>query len=160
MRESLKKSVAHSPDKGFERYRKGSVVLCNACSLPILKLDRAIALGDKMGQLASAFKPLSVADLLDLAARQDIDAGVRALLRAMGPEQRQAHVGKLREMRSGDPCICPACDRCFVQVVSVDRNEALDKSYTVELVVIPPFGTERPAPVRGKRISATGDWIH
>ena len=39
-----------------------------------------IALGDKMGQLASAFRPLTLGDLLDLRERQDIDAGLRALV--------------------------------------------------------------------------------
>lgn len=158
MRQSLQKSLAHSPVKGFERYPKGSIVLCQSCAKPVFKLDTAICLGDKAGQMASAFKPLSLLDLADLGGRVDIDAGVRALVKAMTPEQRKAHIDSLREMRSGDPMLCPVCRDCFVQVVSVDKTEALDRAYTVELVTIPPSGPS--APMRGKTIGTHGEWLH
>ena len=137
MRDSLKRSAEHTPAQGFERYPKGSIVLCNACALPVFKLDRGIDFGDKCGQTATAFKPLSVVDLAVLGERQDIDSGVRARVRAMTMDQRVAHVGKLKEMHTGDPMLCPVCLDCFVQVVSIDKNEVLDRSYTVELVTIP-----------------------
>lgn len=158
MRESLRRSIAGGG--GFDRYPKGSVVLCNACSLPVFKLDRAISLGDKMGQAASAFKPLSLVDLSDLLERDDADAGVRALVRSLGPEGRLAHVQKLREMHPGDPALCPSCGSCFLQVLSVERDEALDRAYTVEMLTVPPKGLGRPAPVRGRQLGATKDWVH
>ena len=46
MRKSLIKSAEDSPVKGFERYAKGSIVLCHGCAKPIYVLDAGIALGD------------------------------------------------------------------------------------------------------------------
>lgn len=159
MRASLKKSLAHTPATGFERYPSGSIVLCQSCALPIFRLARAIDLGDKCGGLASAFVPVLARDLDTLAAREDIDAGVRGVLSTWTTEQRVTHVAKLREMRSGDPMLCPVCHGIFVQVVSVDRTEAIDAAYTVELVTIPPAGVRVPK-IRGKRIGVNHEWIH
>ncbi len=159
MRESLKKSLGHSPaGSGWEKYPKGSIVLCNACSLPILKLDGGVSLGDKMGKMASVFKPLTLVDLTDLMSREDVDAGVRGLLRAMKPAGRLEHVGRLREFKAGDPAMCPCCEGCFVQVVAVEKHEVLDKAYTVELLTVPPQGT-KSTPIRGLRIGGK-HWIH
>lgn len=159
MRDSLKKSLADSPVRGFERFPKGSIVICNCCAGPIFKLDQGIALGDKAGRMASAFKPLTLADLETLAAREDIDAGIRATLRSWTPDQRKAHIAKLREVRTGDPMLCPACDKCFVQVLAEEKTEALDKAYTLELLTIPPVGVA-PVALKGKQIGATKDWVH
>lgn len=159
MRDSLRKSAADSPVRNFERYPKGSTVLCNQCALPIFRLDAGIWLGDKAGRMAERFKPLTLPDVVALAARSDIDAGVRARLKAMGLDGQRRHVAALRDVRAGDPMQCPACGDCFVQVLSVDQSETLDKAYTIELLTIPPSG-EKPAPVRGKRLGANGDWIH
>lgn len=159
MRDSLKKSLADSPVAGFERYQKGSIVLCNACALPIFKLDRGLDLGTKAGGTASAFKPLTKADVQTLQWREDIDAGIRATVRNWSEADVAAHLAKLHEVVSGDPMLCPCCQGTFVQVLSVERTEALDKAYTIELLTIPPEG-QRMAPVRGKHIGATKDWVH
>lgn len=158
MRESLRRSL--DDGGGLEKYPKGSVVLCNACARPIFKLDRSLHVGDKVGSTASAYKPLDVIDLAVLAERQDIDEGVRSVLRAQTPEERAAHVAELREMRSGDPMICPLCACTFVQVISVERHEVLDKAYTIELLIIPPQGWGSPPPVRGTRLGYDKDWVH
>lgn len=160
MRRSLEQSFAHTPVKGFEKYQKGSIILCNACALPIFKLDRSINAADKGGQSASAFVPLSLADLDVLAQREDIDAGVRATVRGMSVEMRIGLISKLRQMHSGDPMMCPVCQDCFVQVVAVDKQEVLDRAFTVELLAIPPEGAGRPAPVRGKRLGTNGEWLN
>jgi hypothetical protein len=160
MRDSLKKSLADTPAQGFERYPKGSIVICNACARPIFKLDVGIALGEGSGSLARAFKPLSVADLANLAAREDIDGGVSASLRTMTTEQLKAHADKLHEVRPGDPMLCPACDACFVQVLSIEKHEVMDKAYTIELLTVPPEGAGKPAPISGKQIGYTRDWVH
>lgn len=157
MRESLKRSAAHSPDRRFERYPKGSIVLCQACARPVFKLDATVTLGAKCGQMARAFKPVSVLDLVALADREDIDVGVLAFVRALTPEMMQAHVDTLREMRTGDPMLCPSCNDCFVQVTSTERNEALDRSYVVELLTIPPSGVG--APIRGKYLGVKKEWL-
>ena len=70
MRKSLQKSIDDSIVKNFDRYPKGSIVLCNACALPIFKLDFGIALDDKAGKSVGAFKPVAMADLETLATRQ------------------------------------------------------------------------------------------
>lgn len=161
MRDSLKHSLADSPGGGGEsfRYPKGSVVLCNACAVPMAKLDHGIALGDKGGRMVNAFKPLTSADVDTLATREDIDAGIRAWARNLTPASRAAHLGALREYKTGDPMTCPICHGCFVQVIAVERNAVLDRAYVIELVTIPPQG-QRLAPVRGKTIGARADWVH
>src|SRR4051794_7018982 len=115
MRSSLEQSIADSPATGFERYQKGSIVLCNECAAPIYKLDFGIDLGMKGGRAAKAFKPLSLADLVELSTRPDIDAGIRGTIASWSPERRAQHLASLDEKRSGDPMICPACHGCFVQ---------------------------------------------
>lgn len=161
MRDSLKKSLADSPVAHFERYPKGSIVLCNACSDPIFKLERGIDVGDKAGRTASAFKPISLADLAELAQRPDIDAGVRARIASWNADERRAHVAKLFDLKAGDPMICPVCARCFVQVLTTEQTETHDRAYTLELLTIPPQGAGKPSPLRGKVFNGDrGDWVH
>ncbi len=162
MRESVKKSLEDSPDKQFERYPKGSVVLCNACALPIFKLDYGLALGTGVGKSAAAFVPLNLADLDELAGREDIDSGVRVTVRGWDLARRIEHINKLRTCRSGEPMLCPCCGDAFVQVLAITRNEVLDRAYCIEMLTIPPKGAGKPAPVRGKRIGAGPgrEWIH
>lgn len=158
MRDSLKKSLADSPVSGFERYPSGSVVLCNACCSPLYVLDGAICVGDKSGRMAERFKPLTSQRLTDLAGRDDIDAGVKAMINGWDEDRRKEHLSKLKDVKAGDPMMCPICDGCFVQVVSVEAHEVLDRAYTVELVTIPPSGYIPP--IRGKQLGYTKDWIH
>lgn len=162
MRESLKQSIADSPVRNFERYPKGSIVLCNACAAPIFKLDYSIDLGDKAGKSAQAFKPIALADLMELEGRADIDAGVRARIKAWTPEEKRAHLACLFEPRAGEPMVCPSCHGCYVQVLTVEKSETHDRAYVIELVTIPPYGSATPAPVRGKRVGSDGrgGWLH
>lgn len=162
MRESLKKSLAHSPVKNFEQYAKNSIVLCNACGLPIFRLDVAIVLGDGMGKMARAFKPLTVTELQAFGDRIDIEPGVVAKVKSMSLEQRVQHVQKLREVRPGDPALCPVCEQCFVQVVAVEKNEALDKAYTVELLTAQPEGGGKNVRLSGRKVGGkhSGDWLN
>src|SRR5689334_17517933 len=131
MRESLKRSLDDSAVRNQERYAKGSVVLCNACALPVFKLDRAILVGDGGGKTASALVPLTPVDLQILADREDIDGGVRATIKGWTPEQRLAHTQKLHDVKAGDPMLCPCCSNCFVQVLAVTKHEVLDKAYVM-----------------------------
>lgn len=162
MRNSLKKSAADTPATGFDRYPKGSIVICNNCAKPIFKLDVGISLGEGSGKMARAFKPLSLVDLVALAGRQDLDPGVSASLRTMTTEQLKAHADKLHEVRPGDPMLCPACEACFVQVLSVERHEVLDKAYTIELLTVPPEGAGKPSPASGLKLGygKGKDWVH
>jgi hypothetical protein len=154
MRESLRKSLDDQP--GFERYPKGSIVICHSCAKPIFKLDFGIDVGDKVGRCVSAFKPVSTADVESLIGREDIDAGVRAGLAALTPDERTAHLQALHEMRTGDPMVCPCCLGVFVQVLAVTPDEVLDRAYTVELVTIPPDGSTKAWAVRGRK----NLWVH
>jgi hypothetical protein len=159
MRASLKQSLKDAGESDAFRYAKGSIVICNACAKPIARLEHGIALGDKAGRMASAFKPLNGSDLDTLATRQDIDAGVRAWATSLTPDPRKAHLAALKEFRAGDPMICPVCQESFVQVLSVEKHEVLDKAYVIELVTLPPEG-HKVAAIRGKRLGVNEDWIH
>lgn len=155
------KSLVESPARGFEHYPAQSIVLCNACGLPLFKLEAGIGLGQKMGRAAQLFKPIRQADLLELRDRVDIDAGVRAKIASMTPDEQQAHLACLTEPKAGDPMVCPACGGCFAQVLTVERSETLDRAYVVEFLTIPPFGAGKPTPMRGKRIDGErGEWVH
>lgn len=159
MRHSLKQSIADSPAQGFERYPKGSTVLCNACGLPLYKLEHGIALGDKGGQSAAAFKPLSAADLQALEDRDDVDAGIRARLKTLTPTEREAILQKTEAPKTGSPMTCSVCAGCFVQVLSLEKIEMLDRAYVIELMTIPPQG-HRQVALKGKHLGAGKDWIH
>ena len=161
MRASLKQSLKDTiaGDQQDFRYPKGSIVLCTACAAPIAILERGIALGDKAGRMASAFAPLRAQDLETLGAREDIDAGVRAWVRALTADQRKDHLSKLHRFKAGDPAICPICRHGFMQVLSVERTETLDKAYVLELVTIPPQG-QKVVAVRGRQIGANKGWLH
>lgn len=161
VRQSLKQSIADSivgADESF-RYPKGSIVICNACAVPVAKLDHGIALGDKAGRMVNALKPLTRADLDSLATREDIDAGVRAWARNLTPPAARVYLDGLREFRSGDPMLCPTCQGCFVQVLSVEKHEVLDRAYVIELVTLPPDG-QKGAAIRGRQLGPTKDWLH
>jgi hypothetical protein len=162
MRDSLKKSLTDTPAQGFERYPKGSVIICNACAGPIYKLDRALDLGQGLGRSVGAFKPLTLQDLATLEGREDIDAGVRSFVRGLDLDARKTFVGHLREPRAGEPVLCPVCHDCFVQVLSTEKHELMDLAYTVELLSISPVGQGRPAPIRGRQIGAGPgkEWLH
>lgn len=158
MRPSLKASLAEHGGETF-RYPKGSIVLCNACAVPVAKLEQGVNLGDKTGRLVTAFVPLTTADLDTLAGREDIDAGVRAWVNALTPDARQTYLGNLHEFRTGDPMLCPTCQGCFVQVISVEKDAVLDKSYVIELVTLPPMG-HKVTQVRGRQLGYYKDWLH
>lgn len=161
MRDSLKQSLADSAagDQVDFRYPKGSVILCNACARPMAILEHGIALGARCGRMVSAIAPLTVAQLVELGEREDIDAGVRAFVKGLSPEQLKEHCEKSPRYRTGDPMICPFCHQCFVQVLSVDKHETLDKAYVIELVTLPPQG-HKVLPVRGLELGADKGWLH
>lgn len=161
MRASLKQSLMDTAagDQADFRYPKGSIVLCTACAAPIAILEQGIALGDKAGRMAQAFAPLRDADLETLGAREDIDAGVRAWVRSLTAETRKAHLDKLCRFKAGDPAICPCCHHGFMQVISVEKTETLDRAYVLELVTIPPQGHKVLA-IRGRQIGQGKGWIH
>lgn len=155
MRNSLKRSIADSTVKNQDGYAAGSIVLCNSCALPIFKLDRPIGLGQKAGRGASAFKPVSLQDLADLAERRDVEPGFLAKINDWPLEQRHRHVGLLTEPKAGDPMLCPVCGGTFVQVLTTERDETHDRAYVIELITIPPKGT-RAAPLTGRKDL----WVH
>lgn len=161
MRQSLKQSLADSVagDQVDFRYPKGSVVICNACAKPMAILEQGISLGARVGRMVNAIAPLTVPQLLELGAREDIDAGIRAFVKGLTPAELQEHAEKGVRFKSGDPMICPYCHKCFVQVLSVERHETMDKAYVIELVTVPPQG-HKVLPVRGLELGADKGWLH
>jgi hypothetical protein len=103
---------------------------------------------------------LTLTDLADLAERDDIDSGIRAMVRGMDADARLRHVRSLREMHAGEPMRCPCCGDAFVQVLAVTKHEVLDRAYTIEMLYIPPAGRQKPAEVRGRQLGATKEWLH
>ncbi len=80
MRAALVASLANDPS--FDGYPKGSIVVCGDCWRPVYALERGLAPGDKAGRSASAFRPLTVSDIVQLSDRPDLDSGWQGLLLA------------------------------------------------------------------------------
>lgn len=136
MRDSLRESLA-SRGAADVQYAKGSIVLCGACLKPLYRLDRSIFSGDKVSRTASAYRPVTLMDLADLEQRSDVPSHA-ALVRSWTPEARKAHVDTIPDLKTGDPALCPVCDRSWVRVRAVEANEVVDRAYVWELVTIPP----------------------
>jgi hypothetical protein len=145
-RRSVQDSIAASPAGNHAGYPAGSIVICVSCAAPIYRLERGIAIGEKTGRTADAYRPVRLKDLVELRDREDANAGVRAVLTAQSPAQLQAHCDRIPELRAGMPFVCPCCTRPFVAVRSSpdprEANETLQRGYVIELVTIPPSGRQ------------------
>lgn len=144
-RKSVQDSIAASPAGNHELYAKGSIVICVSCAAPLYRLERGIYIGERAGRSADAYRPVRVQDLVELRAREDIDAGVRTVLLAQSPAQLAAHCDRIPELRTGMPLACPICTRAFVAMRSsgnpAEASETIDRGYVIELVTIGPPGT-------------------
>lgn len=139
MRHALKESIG-SVLLETVRYPKGSIIVCTSCAKPIYKLERGIAAGEKAGRAASAFKPVSVYDLMDLQWRSQggTEPGLVAAMREWTGEQMKAHADRLTAPKAGDPMLCPACGEVFVQSRSSESSDTKDRAYVLELLTVPP----------------------
>lgn len=129
-------------------YPKGSICLCPDCWRPVFALERGISLGDKGGRAASAFRPLTQADLAGLTERGELNSQWRSLVKAWIASGDAKRVLVAERPKSGDPAICPNCGGTWVKVTERENGSALDRAYELELVHIPPAGSgqwlERP----------------
>lgn len=128
-------------------YPKGTIVLCYHCAKPLYRLQASIYVGEPMARSAWKYAPVSLADVIDLMQRSDLEPGQRAAFKAVPLEDWRAHVDKIPEMRPGDFADCAACHKQFVfaQTSSSEdgRFEFADKGYVITLAVIPPQGQAR-----------------
>ena len=121
-------------------YPRGSICLCPDCWRPVFALERGIGLGDKGGRAASAFRPLTVADVRALVDRADLDATWRALLRDWASSPAIEPVLQAARPKAGDPAVCPSCGGTWVKVIERERGSARDRAYELQLLHVPPLG--------------------
>ena len=121
-------------------YPKGSICLCADCWRPVFALERGISLGDKGGRAASAFRPVTQADLVDLTTRRDLNGKWQALIKGWMATGDAHRVLTADRPRSGDPCICPNCGGQWVKVQDREHGSAVDRGYELQLVHVPPIG--------------------
>lgn len=128
-------------------YEKGSIVVCWKCGKPIYKLQQSIYAGEPMGKSAWKYAPVQVVDIVDLMGRNDLDAGQRAILKAVPIEDWQTHCEHIDTIKPGDFADCPACKEQFVYAQTrpgPDGAEAFgDKGYLLKLATIPPVGMSK-----------------
>ena len=131
-------------------YPKDSIVVCRECGKPIYRLQRSIYLGEPAGKSAWKYVPVTPADLQALTERRDVDAGQRAAIKAMSPEDRIAHCDKIGTFKPGDYQDCPACGKQFSTgyIPTGSTEQFGDKGFRIHLHTIPPPGMARKVVVR------------
>jgi len=131
----------------LDGYPKGSTVICAHCFVPLFRLERGIYPGENSARGADAHRPISLIELAEL--RRDVPS-VNAALKAWTFEDMQKHCASIGRPKTGDPAVCPACERSYVQVFAPEAGEAIDRAYTWRLVTIPPLSG--PYPVRSSHV--------
>ena len=130
-------------------YPKDSIVVCRACGKPLYRLEASIFVGENAGAASSRakFRPVSPADLRAIVDRDDLEAGVRAAIKAMSREDRFLHCCKIQPIPAGGTDACPACGQSFVFGSAADTAEGAsrfgDRAYVIHLATIPPPGLAR-----------------
>lgn len=128
-------------------YPKGSIVVCYHCGKPLYRLQQSIYEGEPAARSAWKYAPVSVADLMTLLDRSDLEPGQRAAIKAMTPEDWQAHCQQIPEIKPGDFADCPACKGQFVYARTYGQDDGAkgfgDKGYVIQLAIIPPQGQSR-----------------
>ncbi len=150
-RQSVQASIAASPAGNHELYPRGSIVVCVSCAQPVYRLERSIYIGERAGRSADAYRPVRVADLLELRDREDIDAGLRASLNGRSHAELQAICDRITPLRAGAPLACPLCTHALVFARSTEQSETIDRGYVIELVTIPPKGHRQTVLTRGAK---------
>ena len=131
----------------LDGYAKGSTVICAHCFVPLYRLERGIAPGEKASRTVDAYRPVTASDIHHL--RLEVPS-VRAAMKGWTPLQVKAHVESIDRPRTGSSAECPACHKSYVQVFAPDASEVIDRAYTWRLVTIPPLSDAYP--VRSSRV--------
>lgn len=155
MRHALAEAKQHSPVPSADvAYPAGSVVVCYACGIPLYRLQANIYVGEKPSRSAWKYAPIALADLWELIARTDLDAGIRAAIKVLTIEEQHAHCESIPTLKAGDFLDCPTCTKPFVFVrTSSDADgvaEFTDRAYVIQLATIPPVGQARPLTLAGR----------
>ncbi len=124
-------------------FPKGTICLCPDCWRPVFALERGLSLGDRGGRSASAFRPITRADLQGLVTRPDLNPTWQSLLRAWMVTPDLERVLRADRPRPGDPAICPNCGGQWIKVEERERGSMGDRGYVLQLVDIPPNGRSR-----------------
>lgn len=152
-RQTVQASIAASPGGNHELYPKGSIVICVSCARPVYRLERAIFIGERAGRSADAYRPVRVADLVELRARADVDAGLRTSLNELTTQQLQRLCDTVTPLRAGAPLACPLCGKALVFARSTEAGETNDRAYVLELVTVPPAGHKATILSRGSKFA-------
>lgn len=127
-------------------YPAGAIVVCRSCGKPLYRLARSIFAHENAGAAASRekFVPVTPADLQTIIDRRDLEAGQRALVKAMSLEDRRLHCERIGPITAGKSDSCPACGESFVFARAAATPEGVSrfdsKEYVIALAIIPPFG--------------------
>ena len=141
MRASLIASLANDPT--FEGYPKGSVVICGDCWHPVFVLERGIGIGDRGGRAASAFRPLTRADMAALVDRPDLDVAWRRLFADFCRTQEAQILLHADRPRSGSSPVCPLCGGFYLKSRTVEKADTMDRAYVLEMATIAPLPGRR-----------------
>lgn len=136
MRAALAESIERGPT--MELYPRGAIVCCVSCARPIYRLERSIGIGEKASRAVLALRPVAVSDLEELAQREDVDPGVRAVVRAI--PQRAHYADTIERPRAGDGAICPKCGGAMIVGRTAETSDTIDRAYVMELHCINPVG--------------------
>lgn len=155
MRQSLADSIAAIGTA--DGYVKGSIVLCVNCYKPIYRLERGIAVGERVKP--DAYRPLTAAQLGELADRAErgdvmISPILRGLWKAWTPQERAQLAETIATTQSGMLAQCPFCQLNWVRarIAHGADGELHDRAFVWELMTIPP-----EAPIPGKVAAAWRD---
>lgn len=128
-------------------YPKDSIVVCRACGKPLYRLERSIWVGEGFADSAKKYAPVSVAEVLALAERTDLEPGQRARIRAVPVEDWRLHCERIERPLPGRYPDCPSCKEQFVFGWIPDSQDGGsmfgDKGFKVSLATIPPPGQAR-----------------
>ena len=129
-------------------YPAGSVVVCQACGVPLYRLTANIWEGEKTANTGDRYAPASLADVERLRQQRDLDPGVRAAMTVLKADPAKlAYLERIPELRNGPIPDCPACGKVWVRVVTstgeAGRAEVHDRAHVWTLSVIYPEGAGR-----------------
>ena len=142
------KALHLSPKPATEvLYPVGSVVVCHHCGKPLYRLQASIYVGEPLARSAWKYAPVSVADVVALMGRRDLEAGVVAALKSQGVEGWKLHCETIPVCRPGDFFDCSACGQSVPFIETRDGEDAApsfgDRGYLIQLAIIPPVGQSR-----------------
>jgi hypothetical protein len=154
MRQGLTDALKTSPNPTVDvAYPAGSVVVCYTCGKPLYTLQGNIYVGEKPSRSAWKYAPIRMEQLQVLAERGDLDAGIRAAIKAMSLDDQRTHCESVLSLKAGDMLDCASCKKPFVFARTSSnadgKAEFTDRAYVIQLATIPPIGKARRLTLAG-----------